>query len=96
MLANLFGLYQTGFDYPGRSPILLVQVNPELQWTHRYFISGASVMFDRYFPFMKALHVYLSSRRHQFSSILDSDAAARVVSTKRIMLTLNLLCENTS
>ena len=31
-----FGLYQTGFKYPGRSSILLVYVTPELQCKNEY------------------------------------------------------------
>ena len=53
-------------------------------------------MFDRYFPLMKALHVDLLSRRHQFSSFTDSVSAARMVSPTRIMLVFPLLCNNAS
>ena len=53
-------------------------------------------MFDRYFPLMKALHVDLLSRRHQFSSSTDSVSAARMVSPTRIMLVFPLLCNNAS
>ena len=80
------GLYHTGSEYPGRSPILLVCVTPELQWTRRYFPSGASLMFERYFPLINTLHVDWLSRRHQFSSITASAAAARMVSPTCIML----------
>ena len=51
-------------------------------------------MFDIYFTFMKALHVYLLSRRHQFQSILASTAESRMVSPTKIMLALRLLRKN--
>ena len=57
MLAIPLELYQTGSEYMGRSPILLVCVTPELQWTHRSFSSGASMIFESYFPLMNVLHV---------------------------------------
>ena len=79
MLAIPFGLYHTVSEYHRRSPILLVCVTPELQWTHRYFPPGASLIFDRYFSLMNALHVDWLSRRHKFSSILASAGAARMV-----------------
>ena len=37
------------------------------------------MIFERYFPLINALHVDWFSRRHQFSSILASSAAARMV-----------------
>ena len=96
MLAISFGLYHTGFEYPGRSPILLVYVTPALKRTHRYFPSGASMMLYIYFPFMKVLHVDWFPRRHQFSSIHDSAAAYRILSPEQIMLALCLLHEKNS
>ena len=89
-----FRLYQTEFCYPGNSPRLFVYVPPALQWTCRYFPSGSSLMFDMYLPLMKTLHVYLLSIRHQFSSMLSSASAARVVSPTRIMLQLRSSCDN--
>ena len=86
MLYITLGLYHTGSEYPRRSPILLVCVTPELQWTRRYFPSGASLIFERYFPLINAFHFDWLSRRHQFSSILASAEAARMVSPKCIML----------
>ena len=80
------GVYHTGSEYPGRSPILLVCVTPALQWTRRYFPSGASLMFESYFPLINALHVDWLSRRHQFSSIPASAAAAWMVSPTCIIL----------
>ena len=38
-----------------------------LQWTRRYCPSGASLMFDSYFPLINALHVDWLSIMHQFS-----------------------------
>ena len=86
MLAIPFGLYQTRFEYPVHSPIMLVYVTPTLQWTCRYCPSGASMMFARYFLWTKALHVDWLSRRHQFSSIPDSSASARMLSPTYIKL----------
>ena len=94
MLAIPFGLYQTVFEYPGRSLILLVYVSPSFQLTCKYYPSGASLMFDRYFPLMKALRVYWFLRRHKCSSIQAYDAAASIVYTTRIMLAFLFLCEN--
>ena len=94
MLDILFGLYQIEFEYPEMSPILLVHVTPSLQCTCRYFPSGASQMFDGYFPLMKALHVELFSRRHHFLSIPSSDFISSMVSPTRIMLALSLLHYN--
>ena len=53
-------------------------------------------MPDRYFPLMKILYIDLLSRRHQFFSILDSDASVRMISPKHITVELHLLQENTS
>ena len=69
-------------------------VTISLQRTRRYFPAGAFLVFDKYLPLMKALHVDLLSRRHQFSSITDSDATARMVSFTCITLVLPLLCDN--
>ena len=66
--------------------IFFVFVTPALQWTCIYFPSGASLIFERYFTLMNALHVNWLSRRHQFSSIPASAAAARMVSPTCIML----------
>ena len=93
MLSIPFGLYQTGFEYPGRSPILLVYVSTSLQWAYRYCQSEAYLMFDRYLTLMKALHVDWLSRRHPFSSMLSHAASARIISTTRIILSLRLLCD---
>ena len=95
MLAIPFGSYHTGFEYTGRSPVLLVVVTPELQWTSRYFPSGESTMFDRYLPLVKALHVDWLLRRYHFLSIPASDTSSTMVSTTHIMLALHLLCNNT-
>ena len=86
MFAIHLGLYHTGTEYPRRPPILLVCVTLALQWTRRYFPSGASLTFERYFPLINALHVDWLSRRHQFSSIPAYAAAARVVFPTCIML----------
>ena len=53
-------------------------------------------MFDIYVSLMKALHVDWLSRRQQFSSMTASAAAARMVSTTRILLVLRLLWEKNS
>ena len=90
MLAIPLGLYHTGLEYLGRSPILLVCVTPTLQWTLRYFPSGTSLIFERYFSLMNSLHVYWLSRRHQFSLIPASAAAASMVSPMFIMMELPL------
>ena len=66
MLAIPLGLYHTGSKYPGRLPILFVCVTPALQWTRIYCPSGASLIFERYFSLVNALHVYWLWRRHQF------------------------------
>ena len=71
--------------------MLLVCVTPALQWTCKYFPSGASLIFERYFPLMNALLVDWLSRRHHFSSILASAAAARMVLPTLMMLALPLL-----
>ena len=63
---------------------------------HIYILSGSSVIFDRYLPLMKVLHVDWLSRRHQFYSIPDSSGASRILSPTQIMLVLRLLCENSS
>ena len=68
MLAIPLRLYQTGLEYPVRSPILLVGVTPALQSTCGYFLLVAYLIFERYFPLMNVLHVYLLSKRHQFPS----------------------------
>ena len=96
MLDIALGLYQAVFEYPGRSPMLLVYVTPALQWKHIYCPSEVFLMFDRSFPLMKAFHVNLLPRRHQFSSIPDYFAAANMVSPTCIMLALPLLCDNAS
>ena len=88
MLSIPLGLYQTGSEYPGRSPILLVCVNPALKWTRRYFPSGASLIFERYFMLMNALHVNWLPRRHQFSLVPASDTVSRMVSPKCIIMAL--------
>ena len=49
MLAIPLGLYHTGSEYPGSSPIFLVCVTPALKWTHRYCTLGASLIFERVF-----------------------------------------------
>ena len=74
----------------GRSPILLVCVTPALKWTHRYYPSGASLIFERYFLLMNALHVDWLSRRNNFSSSPASSVAARMVLPTFIMLVLFL------
>ena len=79
MLAILLGLYHTGSEYLGRSPIILVCVTDKLQWTHRYFPSGTSLIFERYFTLMNVLHVDWLSRRRQFSLIPASAVADRMV-----------------
>ena len=66
MLAIPLGLYQTGLEYPGRSPIVLVSVTPELQCTHRYFPSGASMIFERYFTLMNTDSVLDSYEEQEF------------------------------
>ena len=71
-------------------------VTPVLQWTRRYCPSGAFLVFYRYFPLMKALHVDWLPRRHQFSSITYPAAASRMVSTTCITLDFCVLCENAS
>ena len=78
-------------EYPGRSPILLVCVTSSLQWTRRYCPSRESIIFERYFPLINALHVDWLSRRHKFSSIQASAAATRMVSPTCLMLELPLL-----
>ena len=65
---------------------MLVFVNPALQWTHTYCPLGASLIFESYFLLMNALHVDWLSRRHQFSTIPASDAAARMVLPTCIIL----------
>ena len=57
MLDIPLGLYQTGLEYPGRSPILLVCVTYVLKWTHIYCPLGESLVFEMYFLLMNALHV---------------------------------------
>ena len=57
MLSIPLGLYHTGSEYTGRSPILLVCVTTMLQWTHRYCPLGESLIFERYFLLKNALHV---------------------------------------
>ena len=66
MLDIPLGLYQTGSKYPGRSPIVLVCVTPVLQWKCIYCPLGASIIFERYFPLMNALHINRLSIRHKF------------------------------
>ena len=88
MLYIPLGLYYTRSEYPGRSPIVLVCVNPVLQWTRRYFPLGASLIFESYFSLMNVLHVDWLSRRHQFSSITASAEADRMVSPTCIILEL--------
>ena len=53
-------------------------------------------MFDRYLPLTKVFNVAWLSRRHQFSSIMDSNVAARMVYPTHIMLELHLFQNNTS
>ena len=72
----------------GEFTIFLLCVAPSLQWTRRYFPLGASLVFERYFPLMNALHVDWLSRRHKFSLIPFSTAAARMVSPTLIILKL--------
>ena len=96
MFAIYLGLYQTGFEYPGRSQILLVYVTSSLQWARTYFPSGASLMFDIYLPLTKALHVDWFSRRDHFPAVPASSAADSMVSPTCIMLTLKLFWENNS
>ena len=91
MLDISLGLYQKGSEYPGRSPIFLVCVTPELQWTRRYFPLEASLIFDRYFPLMNALNVKWFLRRPQFSLIPASYAASRMVFSTYIIMALHLL-----
>ena len=91
MLAIPLGLYHTGSEYPGRSPIVLVCVTPLFQWKCRYFSSGGSMIFERYFSVINALHINWLSRRRQFSSILASAAAARMLSPECIMMALPFL-----
>ena len=88
MLAIPLELYHTILKYPGRSPIFLLYGNTALQWAHRYFPSGVSLVFERYFPLMNALHVDWLSRRHQFSSIPASAVSARMVSPTCIILAI--------
>ena len=64
----------------------LVCVIPALQWTRRYFTSGSSLIFEMHFLLINELHVDWLSRRHKFSSIPASAAAARMVSTTCIIL----------
>ena len=66
MLAIPLGLYQTGSEYLGRSPTILVCVTPALKWTHEYCTPGASIIFDTYFPLMNAFHIDWLSRRRPF------------------------------
>ena len=87
MLAIPLGLYHTGSEYPGRSPILLVCVTLAIKWTFIYCPSGASLILERYFLLINALHVDWFPRRHQFQSIPASAASARMVSPTFIMLT---------
>ena len=96
MLNIPFGLYQKWFWYTGKSPILFVDVTPALKCTCRYFLSGVSLVFGRYLPLMKAFTFNLLSRRHQLSSITDSDATSSMIYPTCIMLALILLCENDS
>ena len=81
-------LYHTGSEYLGRSPIVLVGVTPALQWKHRYFLLGTSLIFERFVLLMNAFHVNWLLRRHQLSSIMYSATAARMVSITCIILTL--------
>ena len=59
MLDIPLGLYQTGSEYPGRSPTLLVCVTPAFQFTRRYWPSGAYMIFERYFMLMNAKACWL-------------------------------------
>ena len=90
MLAIPLGLYHTGSEYPGRSPILLVFVTPVLQWTHGYCPLGSYLIFDRYFPLINAFHVDLLSRRHQFSSIPAFAVSSRMVFPTCVIMVLPL------
>ena len=94
MLAIPFGLYQTWFEYPGRSPILLVHVTPAFKCKRRYCLPGTSLIFDRYLTLMKLLQVNWLLSRHKISSIPDYAPSSRMVSPTHIMLELRLLCEN--
>ena len=53
-------------------------------------------MFDRCFPFMKALHVDWMCRKCQFSLISDSAVKVRMISPTHITLALHLLHESAS
>ena len=77
-------LYRIGIS--GEVTIFWVCVTPALQWTRRYFPLVSSMIFERYFLLMNALHVDWLSRRHQFSSIPASAAAARMVLPTCIMM----------
>ena len=88
MLDIPLGLYHTRSKYLGRSPMLLVCVTTALQWTHRYYPSGASMIFERYFLFTNVLHVNWWSKRHQFSSITASAAVVNMVWPTWIILAL--------
>ena len=90
MFAIPLGLYHTGSECTGISPILLVCVTPALQWTRRYFPPGVPIIFERYFLLMNALHVDWLSRMNHFSSITASATAARMVSPTCIILALPL------
>ena len=56
----------TESEYPGKSPILFVGVNPDLQLRRRYFPLRGYLIFDMCFPLMNVLHVKWFLRRHQF------------------------------
>ena len=60
------------------------------------FPLGSSLMFDRYFPLIKAFHVDWFSIRHQSLSIPAYTEADSMVSPTRVMFPLCLLCDNTS
>ena len=96
VLAIKFLLFQTGFEYPGISPIIFVYVTPVFQYTRIYFPSGESLMVDIYLLLMKALHVELFFRRQTISSIKTSAVAAKMLSPTRIILEILLFCENAS
>ena len=68
--------------------MLLVYFTPVLQWTRRYFLLGAFLIFENYFRLMNALHVDWLSIRHQLSLILASVVASRMVSLTCIIMVL--------
>ena len=69
---------------------MLVCVTPALQLKRRYCPSGKSLISERYFMLMNALHVNWLLRKHQIILIMASSAAARMVSPTCIILVLPL------